>query len=134
MRFYAVGNQYLSSIQQGIQAAHCLGELVKKYGSDNKDISSWLHSHKTIICLNGGNNARLGEFFDFLLAGRHKNTYPYAFFTEDEQSLGGLLTCVGVLVPESLYSLDPLDPEINDKLPLWDQELLTKLKRMPTAR
>jgi hypothetical protein len=134
MRFYAIGNQYLSSIQQGIQAAHCLGELVKKYGSDNKDISHWLDSHKTIICLNGGNNSRLEEFFDFLLAGRHQNPYPFAFFTEDKQSLGGLLTCVGVLVPEELYSLDPLDPEIDNKLSPWEQELLTKLKRMPTAR
>ena len=34
MRAYFFGNMYLSSIQQGIQAAHCLGEMFLKYDAD----------------------------------------------------------------------------------------------------
>jgi hypothetical protein len=134
MRFYAVGNQYLSSIQQGIQAAHCLGELIVNYSLVNPTVNDWLHNHKTIICLNGGNNARLEEFYDFLVRGSYKNSHPYSFFKEDAQSLGGLMTCVGVIIPEEMYLVDINNPEEMDTLIPWDQELLIKLKRMPTAR
>ena len=138
MRFYAVGNQYLSSIQQGIQAFHCLGEMVSNRGSENAMVDEWLHNHKTLICLNGGNNAKLEEFWDFLYISGHKNPYPFAKFHEDEQSLGGMLTCVGIIVPEEIYTADEFDlqgfPTDDPKLNPWEIELATRLKRMPVAR
>lgn len=139
MRFYAIGNQYLSSIQQGIQAFHCLGEMVNQYPKDsdcfaNKVFHEWLTEHKTLICLNGGNNAKLEDMWDFLQIASYKNSYPWATFHEDEQSMGGMLTCVGIVVPEEVYSIDLSDASTWNNLTPWEVELATRLKKMPTAR
>lgn len=132
MRFYAVGNMYLSSIQQGIQAAHCLGEFVLKY-NDDLTVNTWLAEYKTIICLNGGNNKALTEFYNYIVS---LGNYPVAKFHEDDQSLGGLLTCVGVLVPEKIYDndVDLNDPDTYEHLTASEVQLIATLKRMPLAR
>lgn len=136
MRFYALGNQYLSSIQQGIQAFHCLGEMVSDRGAENAIVDEWLHNHKTLVCLNGGNNSKLWEMYDFL--NSRNNPYPFAIFHEDNASLGGLLTCVGIIVPEKIYAADEFDlqgfPMDSPKLTPYEIELATRLKKMPTAR
>lgn len=106
MRLYTFGNYYLSSIQQGIQAAHVVSEMSVRYakGSPQYDMYvDWALNHKTIICLNGGNNKTLIEdvvkpIEDFCYS------YPNAVFYEDEQSLGSILTCFGVIVPEYIYN------------------------------
>jgi hypothetical protein len=139
MRFYAIGNQYLSSIQQGIQAFHCLGEMVNQYPKDgdhfaNKVMHEWLTDHKTLICLNGGNNTKLEEMLDFLQTASYKNSYPWAYFCEDEASMGGMLTCVGIVVPEEIYGIDVDNPTSWGSLTPWEIELALRLKRMPTAR
>ena len=82
MRAYFFGNMYLSSIQQGIQAAHVVGELFTSYSESRTNAMSeggkllweWACDHKTMILLNGGyseNIHRLCEFFD-----DYQNTYP----------------------------------------------------------
>ena len=132
MRFYAVGNMYLSSIQQGIQAAHCLGEIVVKYGL-SVQVQDFLHNHKTIVCLNGGNTENLTNFYKLL----DNPKYPFAKFHEDDASLGGVLTCVGIIIPETLYSsdIDLKDPDTYAHITNpWELELVTALKRMPLAR
>lgn len=141
MRFYAMGNQYLSSIQQGIQAFHCLGEMVNKYPASrigevhaNTVFHEWLNDHKTLICLNGGNNAKLTEMWDFLQGAHHKNSYPWALFHEDDASMGGMLTCVGIVVPEEIYGIDIGDASTWGNLTPWEIDLALRLKKMPTAR
>lgn len=132
MRFYAVGNMYLSSIQQGIQAAHCVGEMSLKI-LGNKMVSEWLHTHKTLICLNGGNYTSLRDFHTLCTDARN-TLYPVAHFSEDYDSLAGMLTCVGIIVPDKIYEAD-LDAELeNPTLTPWELELATRLKRMPLAR
>jgi len=132
MRFYAVGNMYLSSIQQGIQAAHCVGEMALKI-IGNKYVSEWLTNHKTLICVNGGNNFGLHNFLE--LANRESNPgYPVAKFYEDDASLGGMLTCVGIILPAAIYETDLNDPLSCERLGPWELELITALKRMPLAR
>lgn len=140
MRFYAIGNMYLSSIQQGIQAFHCLGDTVVKYSKQDpnsysvKTLSDWMTNHKTLICLNGGNANDLGEMHDFLQIAAHKNPYPWGCFCEDERSLGGVITCVGIVLPEEVYSVELDETESTESLTPWELELMMKLKRMPTAR
>lgn len=131
MRFYAAGNMYLSSIQQGIQAFHCLGEMIYKHGTDNPIVNEWLTSHKTLVCLNGGNNASLNDFYSLIC---NNPDYPVAKFYEDDQSMGGMLTCVGIIVPERLYGIDLLDATTWSDLDTWELEIATKLKKMPLAR
>lgn len=111
MRAYFFGNMYLSSIQQGIQSAHCLAEMFIKYQymdglTDNESqkcthLYNWANYHKTMILLNGGYSEALrtlAEFFD-----TRDNPYPWAKFHEGQDALDGALTCVGIILPERVY-------------------------------
>lgn len=142
MRFYAVGNQYLSSIQQGIQAFHVLGEMAVYYaprkqllGASNAEMMyhDWLNNHKTLICLNGGNNAALTDFW-YSINNSKNSGLPCAMFKEDEASMGGMLTSVGIVVPEKIYGIKADDASTWIGLTAWEVELGLKLKKMPVAR
>lgn len=68
----------------------------------------WAEQSPTMIVCQGGNVAgllalekSLGDFADAL-------RLPVASFREDEASLGGVITCVCVLVPETYFSLSPI--------------------------
>lgn len=84
MRCYHFGNYYMSSIQQGVQSAHCQMELFVKYkeidlydygtsigsnppihiyeAAEKADmLFDWAKNHKTMICLSAGNNKQLNE-------------------------------------------------------------------------
>lgn len=105
MRAYFFGNMYLSSIQQGIQAAHVTHELFNKYDSAHSDegllLREWSEDHKTMILLNAGygeNIHTLSERFS-----NSENPYPWANFHEEEASLDGAITCVGIVLPEKIY-------------------------------
>ncbi len=111
MRAYYFGNMYLSSIQQGIQAAHVTHELFLKYPSynpnhDNIDSKSdilheWVRDHKTMILLNGGYAENLRQLTYFF--NRPDNTYPWTTFHESDEAADGLLTSVGIILPEKIY-------------------------------
>ena len=107
MRAYFFGNMYLSSIQQGIQAGHVIGEMSVKYMVPNYDpvrlamYKEWAVNHKTMILLNAGygeNILALDRFFN-----NDQNMYPYAMFCEEEASLNGAATSIGIIVPEHIY-------------------------------
>lgn len=134
MRFYSVGNMYLSSIQQGIQAAHCVAEIMASENLHRErtlSIIDWAHDHKTIICLNGGNSKSLNDFYDLV---RYQSQFPVAKFHEDDASLGGILTCVGIIVPEKIYNADLDDPYLLDRLGSDGSEIARALRSMPLAR
>jgi hypothetical protein len=112
-RVYHFSNFYLSSIQQGIQAAHAQMELFNKYtpnlGNDNSIddepaidmLFEWSTRHKTMICLNGGINSDLEEIKNMMI--NSENIYPWSYFKEDEQSLNGLLTNIAIVLPERIF-------------------------------
>ena len=123
MRAYFFGNYYLSSIQQGIQAQHCTAEMfVKYYSSDSAGHSilhEWAKNHKTTIVLNGGNSSDLENFLQFIREGEYSNqhVYPFVSFNEDTQSLNQALTCVGIILPDVVYSTaEALRDKNNDVL------------------
>ncbi|KKK54219.1 hypothetical protein LCGC14_3086920, partial [marine sediment metagenome] len=67
---------------------------------------SWSLSHKTMILLNGGYAANLQKLVDFFDQQGNRNvSYPWAHFHEEEASLNGALTCVGIVLPEKIYAL-----------------------------
>ena len=113
LRLYSFVNFYLSSIQQGIQTGHVAVDLVRKYTANvnplNREIypqkqdmvENWADNHKTFITLNGGNAAGIQEITDVIT---RNNTFPWAIFKEDEQSLGGIQTCVAVILPENIFN------------------------------
>lgn len=124
MRFYAMGNYYLSSIQQGIQAAHALGEMFNNYLYDapgpGKMLRDWNHAHKTMVLLNGGNAANLRELWT-LLTDERNTEFPVSKFCEDEPSLNGALTCVAIVLPERLYDAYKVYPDA--EFPAWDEDI-----------
>lgn len=106
MRFYGFGNYYLSSLQQGLQSAHTVGELFVKYDShseQNAMVFDWAKNHKTMVLLNGGNSSDLHSLFEFL--SDPQNPYPFVKFHEDESSLNGALTYVGMILPSRIYDV-----------------------------
>ena len=112
MRAYFFGNMYLSSIQQGIQAAHATHELFTKYSEPSfarSTLFDWAEFHKTMILLNGGYAATIQELVNFFAEqGDHtvKHTvsqYPFSPFYEELASLNGALTTVGIILPEKIY-------------------------------
>ncbi len=109
MRFYGFGNYYLSSLQQGLQAAHTVAELFTKYQTDSVQKSvlyNWADEHKTMVLLNGGNSLdliNLKSHFEYLQElGMH---LPFSYFKEDEQSLNNAVTYVGIVVPGKYYEI-----------------------------
>ena len=108
MRIYHFGNFYMSSIQQGIQAAHCQTEMAMNYSGTvvNEAVimyKDWAVNHKTMICLNGGMNIDL-EDIKYLMEVP-ENPYPWSFFQEAEEAMGGMLTNVAIVLPEKIYNL-----------------------------
>lgn len=99
MRLYSFGNMYLQGVQSGIQCQHCTVELLAKYGQG--DCWEWATKHKTTILLNGGNQRALMEIVAHL--DKPENTYQYADFVEDLDSLNGALTNVCIILPEKIY-------------------------------
>jgi len=104
MRAYFFGNFYLSSIQQGIQAGHCIAELFTKYQNvtqQNKMLFDWAEEHKTMILLNAGHGDALFDISDFL--NHIDNPFPHARFNESESALGGVQTVAGIILPDKIY-------------------------------
>ena len=107
MRAYFFGNMYLSSIQQGIQAAHAVHDMFVRYptrehGGGNY-LWDWATDHKTMILLNGGYADTIKELVNFF--NNSDNPYPFAAFHEEEASLNGALTTVGIVLPEKIYHI-----------------------------
>ena len=155
MRLYTFINFYLSSIQQGIQTAHILGEIINKYDDHplGKAVRNFNRNHKTIVVCNGGNGDSIRELIEFLDDAKH-NPFPWATFNEDAASLDGALTGVGIVLPENVYEVssemipDPanrgmrkrifrsnLDPNIvYDDPDTYTYQLIDRVKSCPLAR
>lgn len=103
MRAYFFTNTWLSGIQKGLQVAHCVAEMSQKAPGkpgDNEFID-WIDNHKTIIILDGGSHADLVDIKK--LFEDENNFYPWASFSEDDESLNGAMTSVGIVLPEEVY-------------------------------
>jgi hypothetical protein len=89
---------YLSGAQIGIQTAHVVAELFRKYDyPENIALTNWASEYKTIICLNGGDNiSMMNNLLMF-----EKMNYPVVPFFES--GLGDVLTAYGVILPEEIY-------------------------------
>ncbi len=111
MRAYFFGNMYLSSIQQGIQAAHVVAEMFVKYGNmpstgpeGNQGwniLNHWASEHKTMVLLNAGYSDEIRSLIQFFETV--DNPLPWAYFNEGQDALDGALTCVGIIIPEEFY-------------------------------
>lgn len=110
MRYYGFGNYYLSSIQQGIQNAHVISTLSVKYEHGSRQDSvyrEWAANHIVTVLCNGGNSKSIQEMYDlFEDLSKQGMPLPFAKFHEDNQSLDGALTAVGIVVLKRHYEFD----------------------------
>jgi hypothetical protein len=109
-RLYSFVNYYLSPIQYGIQTAHVVGEMGHRNAIYREKFpnhpfetafETWCRRDKTIIVLKGGNSLAIKELYyelDKLGIGQS----PMAF-REDDQSLAGAYTAVGILIPSDFW-------------------------------
>lgn len=98
LRLYTFTLTQLKTIQQGIQAAHAVVELMIK--RDDEWVFAWAHQYKTMICLDGGDYTDMVALREFLASS--DNPYPYAHFFEDE-SLARLHTSTAIVLPERIW-------------------------------
>lgn len=137
LRFYGLTHFMLSSIQQGLQAAHCIADMFVRYQHTKSDtirnmLDQWAKYDKTIILLNGGNCADL--YSKYLAIRRICETlqYPYEMFSEDQQSLNNAITCVGLIVPETIYKMET--DLITSEYPTDETDLALLLQSMSLAK
>lgn len=109
LRLYTfVNGLYMRPVQHGIQSLHALGEMMVKYQIETPEkaaLYDWAKNHKTVILLDGGNVADLQSKHIYLSREARALSFPapFASFNEDEASLGGVMTCVSIVVPEEIY-------------------------------
>ncbi|MDE1829264.1 MAG: hypothetical protein KGI25_02965 [Thaumarchaeota archaeon] len=146
MRAYFFGNMYLSSIQQGIQAAHTLAEMYTKYvrpdpGQEYFILEHWAREHKTMVLLNAGYGNEIRSLIEFFQT--KENPLPWAYFNEELASLDGALTCVGIILPEEFYeaakelrTITPNSetPFLNKLQTDWERALAARLNNYGLAR
>lgn len=91
-----------------------------------------------MVLLNGGDLNELRELSDFFTTGA--NMFPWATFYESEDSLGGCMTSIAVILPARIFLTAeaarkkiPLEPE---EIPFteWEIELIDRLSKTGLAR
>jgi hypothetical protein len=135
---YFIVQYQMAGIHAGIQAAHCLGEMCKTYlpnptgpqpsvGGDSAGdlFRTWLDRDKTMIILNGGYYSNLLELKAEIEALPH---LPNGSFYESEEATHGLLTCVGIILPDTTSNL------LVEGATGGIQELVAKLSKLGLQR
>lgn len=106
-RFYSfVNHLYMNEKQWGIQTAHAVSTMAVSLhmtAAMKRAYKTWAVEEPTIIMCQGGNVAMLTELHDRLSYLAAQLGLAEVKFHEDEQSLGGVITCVAVLVPEIYF-------------------------------
>lgn len=108
MRLYTCTNWMLRTIQQGIQPLHVAVEMANTYERARtragETYREWATQHKTAISLNGGTYGTLVYEYAEVCGLAKVLRLPVASFHEDQESLGGLMTSWGIVVPEYIYN------------------------------
>lgn len=157
LRAYFFGNMYLSSIQQGIQAGHVIAEIAVKEVYDRESLFfQWAEFHKTMVLLNAGYGEEIHDLEKFFQ--NRQNTYPWAGFEESVAALDAAKTCVGIILPDTIYNasrlvregvLDPTlirttgrirylddekEQEVDYEVSKWEFDMIMRLNNYGLAR
>lgn len=151
LRLYSFVNQYLATIQQGIQTGHMTDEMSAKYLIDggvcditpaSKMYIDWLKNHKTYIVLNGGDSELM--YIEALHLKAYCIQLNLPFGTFNEPGCNGMMSCYGAVIPEKYFDAQKaIDNsyfwEKDGKYQYYDKytpeyELITLIKSKPLAR
>ena len=111
---YFVTHAYMSQIQRGIQAAHVIQQMYGKM-EDSTPIAQeafreWATQDFTMIVLNGGNSAMLQNSYHQSYEADEDGSFPIARFFEDSQSMEGMMTAWGIVLPSTCKLSEDDDP------------------------
>jgi hypothetical protein len=102
-----VANHYLSQLQCGLQTAHVVSELSQfKYNTKQREaFDAWAQNDKTIIICGAGNHQGVLDCWaELQRTGIGPGFVAGTLFREDEQSMNGMATACGVIVPECYWN------------------------------
>lgn len=103
-----VAGLYLSDLQKGLQTAHVVSEISRQGGRHgcipHDDYSRWADKDKTIIICNALNHKGVLDCWAELQRLNLALCLPAALFREDEESMNGMATACGVIVPEKYWA------------------------------
>ena len=158
-RAYFFGNMYLSSIQQGIQAAHVVADMFIKYDDSQETnfhtLREWADEHKTVVLLNAGFSTEIRDLIAMFESSQ--NPFPWDYVCEAEEALDGAYTSIGIILPQSIYDsaklmrndpdamrsiretgsaiiMEPGKPVVQYELSKWEFELACRLNNYGLAR
>ena len=110
-RLYSfVNHLYMNAKQWGIQTAHAATTMSVTYKHNTAQHAAyvdWATNEPTIIMCEGGNVAMLTDLYERLEILGDKLDLAVVKFHEDEASLGGVITCAAILIPDTLFNLVP---------------------------
>lgn len=142
-RAYVFVNAALSSIQKGIQAAHTIQDMCVRYRNWKGEPKiaetfwRWAGTDKTLIVCHGGFNAGMMDWWNFIMHRHHE--HPREYFREDHETLGGLTTGVGIVVPDYIYDMvakirkGEMNIDAAESFGPFDKELITRLLSVQLA-
>jgi hypothetical protein len=112
-------------------------------------LHEWARDHKTIILMEGGDCEQL-KWLALILKREPGSPYPWALFHETEVALNRAITCVGIILPEKMYSdetrqyvLSEINRKPGDTTPYnytipdltpWEYDLVSRMMRCSLAR
>ena len=142
MRMYFITNLYLSSIQNGIQPAHVVHEIFRKYRKAEesqacKELYDWADNHKTIMVINGGMTEHMLEARELIVhacQGNRTDGPKHAWTSFYEPGIGNALTCVGVVAPTWWYSDLTVPNSIPPEANAAELQLIEWMMARPLAR
>lgn len=130
-RLYSFTNNYISSLQKGLQTAHLVSNLFSAYTTKSKEkdvLYKWANDDKTIIILSGGNQFDLQLLFTSIARLATDLKLPSGSFNEDKASLNGATTAVGLIIPKDIYDMNLLTADDGDYPERELKELLSKYR------
>lgn len=114
MRLYSFTNMYTSGIHAGIQTAHVIHEMMRKYekkydpsindGAKLATLYDWADNHKTIIVKCAGYHDELVNLYDRLKPYSAQFRLPMGRWRESKEALNNAQTAVCIVVPSDIYN------------------------------
>lgn len=106
-----VANHYLSPLQCGLQTAHVVSEMAHQVSRSPANpaavsFDTWAREDKTIIICGAGNHKGVLDCWaELKRTGIDPGFVTGAIFFEDEQSMNGMATACGVIVPRRYWDV-----------------------------
>lgn len=105
-----VAGLYLSELQKGLQTAHVVSQIAHESSQSPAspaatDFQTWASQDKTIIICNAHNHKGVLDCWVEIERLNSSLGLAAAIFFEDEQSMNGMATACGVIVPKEYWDV-----------------------------